>query len=131
MESEPLTCPRIDDGEMTIDDLILSLSSEIKVMEEHMKLVDEGVISDPCPECRRKDILQKKRQLKCVQSMLDDLTDLNHGILRLLKASIYNIDRGKYHFGINEGKDFIMLHISVKGKENADKVKAWLKEAES
>lgn len=124
------SCPMPKEGPMTIDELITSLEAEIKLLEDHIRMIEDGKIQDPCPECRKKDLVQKKRQLKCVQSMLNDLTDLNHGILRLLKASIYNIDRGKYHFGVNEGKDFIMLHISVKGKENADKVKAWLKEAE-
>lgn len=40
----------------TVADLYRSLLSDVKLMHQHIDLIDRGVISDPCPECRRKDL---------------------------------------------------------------------------
>lgn len=40
----------------TVADLYRSLMGDVKLMRQHLDLIDRGVISDPCPECRRKDL---------------------------------------------------------------------------
>lgn len=40
----------------TVADLYRSLLGDVKLMRQHIDLVERGVISDPCPECRRKDL---------------------------------------------------------------------------
>ena len=40
----------------TVADLYRSLLGDVKLMRQHIDLIERGVISDPCPECRRKDL---------------------------------------------------------------------------
>ena len=40
----------------TVADLYRSLMGDVKLMRQHLDPIDRGVISDPCPECRRKDL---------------------------------------------------------------------------
>ena len=53
----------------TVADLYHSLLSDVKLMRQHLDLIERGVISDPCPECRRKDLAVFKARADYVRRL--------------------------------------------------------------
>ena len=48
-------------------------------------------------------------------------------ILKILKDSIYNKEEHKRVMSEPIGEKFLMINISIKGDENIEKIKEWLK----
>ncbi len=48
-------------------------------------------------------------------------------ILKILKESIYNKEEHKRVMSKSKGEKFLMINISIKGDENIEKIKEWLK----
>ena len=48
-------------------------------------------------------------------------------ILKILKDSIYNKEEHKRVMSEPKGEKFLMINISIKGDENIEKIKEWLK----
>ena len=51
----------------------------------------------------------------------------NDEILKILKDSIYNKEEHKRVMSEPKGEKFLMINISIKGDENIEKIKEWLK----
>ena len=121
-----LSCPMPKEEPMTIDELITSLEAEIKLLEGHIRMIEEGKIQDPCPECRKKDLVQRKRRLDCVKAMQLDLTDLNHNVLGILCKSIIHTADGVHNLGIHAGQPYLHVTLTIDGQESIRIVEDWI-----
>lgn len=120
------SCPMPKEGPMTIDELITSLEAEIKLLEDHIRMIEDGKIQDPCPECRKKDLVQRKRQLGCIRAMYSDITDLNGNILGILAKSIIHTADGVHNLGIHAGQPYLHVTLTIDGKESIRIVEDWI-----
>lgn len=95
-QKDPMACPTDPgEGEMTLKELLSSLKSDVAILEPIVKGIDEGTLSDPCPECRRNALKLFKRRALTVERILSgkhrDAMVLSHGeggdVIALMAAS--------------------------------------------